>query len=119
MVHSIVLSKDGRTIADIKASYLVQAGYEYQPLAECMAYLIWKGQKRAVTCDAPRVASGTDSKPVVIEDPGAKNRAGAPHQHQAMHEEAEYRAPQYQQHATMADISKVGRTARWVDSGKL
>lgn len=119
LMHSIVLSKDGRTIADIKASDLVQAGYEYQPLAECMAYLSWKGQKRAVTCDAPRVASGTDSKPVVIEDPAARYRAGAQHQSQAMQEEAEYRPPQYQQHATMADISKVGRTARLVDSGRL
>ncbi len=119
LMHSIVLSKDGRTIADIKASDLVQAGYEYQPLAECMAYLSWKGQKRAITCDAPRVASGTDTKPVVIEDPAARNRAGAQHQPQATQEEAEYRAPQYQQHATMADISRVGRTARLVDSGKL
>lgn len=119
LMHSIVLSKDGRTIADIKASDLVQAGYEYQPLAECMAYLSWKGQKRAVTCDAPRVASGTDSKPVVIEEPAAKNRAGAQHQPQAMQEQSEYRAPQYQQQATLADISKAGRTARLVETGAL
>ena len=119
LVHSIVLSKDGHAIAEIRASDLQKAGYEFKPLAECMAYLTWNGTTRPITCDAPRVASGTESRPVVIEDPAARYRSSAENVSAHQVESAEYRAPQYQQHATMQDISKAGRTARLVEAGSL
>lgn len=119
IVHQIVLSKDGHAIADIRASDLVQAGYEFRPLAECMGYLTWKNTTRSITCDAPRIAAGSESRPVVIEDPAARYRAGHSASATSSLEDVEYRAPSYQQQATISDISKAGRTARLVDSGSL
>lgn len=123
--YTFVISDGTRRMFDLNSDDMKAAGYQVAYKAHCIAQLSWEGGgSRMVTCDAPNAPAGTDNKPIVIDSGGGGRsdkplRTGAEPEHQAHQEVVEYRAPQYQQHATMADITKAGRTARLVDSGAL
>ena len=124
--YTFVISDGTRRLFDINSDDMKAAGYQVAYKAHCIAHLSWEGGgSRIVTCDAPNAPMGTDNKPIVVDTGGGGRsdrplRTGAqPDGAQQAQEQAEYRPPQYQQHATMADISKAGRTARLVESGRL
>lgn len=124
--YTFVVSDGTRRMFDLTSDDMKAAGYQVAYKAHCIAQLSWEGGgSRMVMCDAPNAPAGTDNKPIVIDSGGGGRsdrplRTGAqPEGTQQQLEQAEYRPPQYQQHATMADISKAGRTARLVDSGQL
>lgn len=124
--YTFVVSDGTRRLFDLNSDDMKAAGYQVAYKAHCIAHLSWEGGgSRMVTCDAPNAQAGTDNKPIVVDMGGGGRsdrplRTGAQSEGtQQQQEQAEYRPPQYQQHATMADISKAGRTARLVDSGRL
>lgn len=88
-IATFVVSSGGSRIVDITSAELVRVGYRWEPLTDCMGYLRWGSTVKAVTCDAPRLAAGTNDKPVVLyntpngNEPrssgsGASATAGAP-----------------------------------------
>lgn len=124
--YTFVVSDGTRRLFDLNSDDMKAAGYQVAYKAHCIANLSWEGGgSRMVTCDAPNAPAGTDNKPIVVDTGGGGRsdrplRTGAqPGGTQQQQEQAEYRPPQYQQQATLADISKAGRTARLVESGQL
>lgn len=71
LLYTFELSDKGQRILSMDSSQLQEAGYRYRHLAHCMGIISWQGVEKAVTCDAPRVTAGVESKPVVITDPRA------------------------------------------------
>lgn len=65
--YTFTVSSSGVRIFDTTAAELVAAGYVWRPLAECMGYLTWRSTVRPVTCDAPVIASGSRTAPVVMD----------------------------------------------------
>lgn len=73
------LSSGGQRILTLTSDDLKEAGYTYRHLAHCMGTLKWKdGKEMPVICDAPRLAAGMDSKPVVITDSSRGRGSSAP-----------------------------------------
>jgi zona occludens toxin len=67
LVNAFVVSASGVRQFDVLLADLKGAGYVYESLGECIGYLHWKTKTRTVTCDAPVLASGSSSAPVVID----------------------------------------------------
>lgn len=80
-VYRVSVALGQRVFFDTTSADLEKAGYEFKPVAECMALVTWDGKTRPVTCDAPITNVGTESRPIVISD-GANAKvatgAGAP-----------------------------------------
>jgi zona occludens toxin len=68
-LYSFAVSASGTRIADTTSDELTRAGYKWEPLAECMGVLRWKGVAKAITCDAPAIPQGSKQEPVVIAVP--------------------------------------------------
>lgn len=78
-VYTFAVSSGGRRVFDVTAAELVEAGYDWKPLAQCMGYLTWKKSTRSVTCDAPTLATGSTSAPVVMDlNSGARSDTARP-----------------------------------------
>jgi zona occludens toxin len=65
-IATFVVSSGGTRIVDITSAELVRVGYKWEALTDCVGYLRWGSTVKAVTCDAPRNAAGTNDKPVVL-----------------------------------------------------
>lgn len=123
--YTFVISDGTRRMFDLTSDDMKAAGYQVAYKAHCIAQLSWEGGgSRMVTCDAPNASAGTDNKPIVIDSGGGGRsdkplRTGVQPEEGHPQEVAEYRAPQYQQHATMAGITKAAKTARLAETGSL
>lgn len=71
IVYTLSVSSGGRVIFETDSHQLQKAGYAFHPVAECMAFVAWKGKDRAVVCDVPRLQQGSNERPIVV-DTGAK-----------------------------------------------
>lgn len=67
IVHTFAVSAGGMRQFNVVSADLVASGYRWQPLADCIGYLTFEGKTRAVTCDSPRMAAGSDNAPVVMD----------------------------------------------------
>lgn len=67
-VYRLSVAQGSRVHFDVNSAELVEAGYAFKLLADCMAMLTWEGKTRPVTCDAPVSNAGTEAKPVVVTD---------------------------------------------------
>lgn len=65
--YAFVVSKNGSRIFDLSLKDLEAAGYKFLPLGDCAGVLRFAGKDRAVICDAPAMAAGSNEKPVVID----------------------------------------------------
>jgi zona occludens toxin len=71
--YAFVVSKNGSRIFDLTLKDLEAAGYKFLPLGDCAGILRFAGKDRPVICDAPAMAAGTNSKPVVIDSSGGNH----------------------------------------------
>lgn len=76
VVHTFAVSGGGVRQFDVVTADLVAAGYSWRSLADCMGYLVFEGKTRVVTCDAPRLSSGSDNTPVVMDFNSGKRSDG-------------------------------------------
>lgn len=76
-VYTFAVSGGGARLFTLVVADLLAAGYTWKPLGECMGYLTFEGKTRSITCDAPRLASGSDNAPVVM-DLGTAKRSDGP-----------------------------------------
>lgn len=67
VVYAFAVSDGGRRIGDLTSDDLKKAGYVWEPLTDCAGTLRWNGKPKAVTCDAPILASGSGQAPVVVD----------------------------------------------------
>ena len=106
-VYVFEVSAGAQRILTLTSNDLQEAGYKYQHLAHCMGMLQWKDSKAfPVVCDAPRLMSGVESKPVVITD---SSRGLASSRHTAAPVETDYPHP----------LTAASKTERLVLSGAL
>lgn len=75
LVYMFEVSANGQRIGTTDDVQLAKAGYRYTHLAECAGVIHWHGEDRPITCDAPRLTQGMDSKPIVVSE---ARMAGAP-----------------------------------------
>ncbi len=68
LVYMFEVSANGQRIGTTDNVQLAKAGYSYTHLAECAGVLNWHGEDRPVTCDAPRLTQGVESKPIVVSE---------------------------------------------------
>ena len=69
-MYVFAVSQAGLTIATVTDQELRQAGFRLKPLTECVVAVRWPPEPyHSVTCDAPRVAAGHDSNPIVLQGP--------------------------------------------------
>lgn len=52
----LALSRTGAVFRELEADELVAAGYRWEPVNECFAWLHWGKTQRAVLCDRPQVS---------------------------------------------------------------
>lgn len=106
-VYVFEVSAGSQRILTLTSTDLQEAGYKYQHMAHCMGMLQWKDSKAfPVVCDAPRLTSGVESKPVVITD---SSRGLASSRHMATPVETDYPHP----------FTAASKTERLVLSGAL
>jgi zona occludens toxin len=68
-VHEhFAVSMNGQRVFDMSAEDLKRAGYTWRRLADCAGTLTYGTSSRAVTCDAPVLAQGSENKPVVLAE---------------------------------------------------
>lgn len=67
-IYRVSVSMGARVFFDTTSAELEKAGYKFDPVAECMAMVTWDGKTRSVTCDAPIVNAGTETRPVVVSN---------------------------------------------------
>lgn len=65
-LYTFAVSDGGRVITDLTSEDLKRAGYRWEPLTDCAGTLHWRSKSRALTCDAPALAVGTQKAPVVL-----------------------------------------------------
>ena len=75
-IYSFAVSMGGQRIFDLRLVDLERSGYTFEPLGECAGMLRWKTKVFPVTCDAPVLAQGSQSVPVVIDS--ATGRSSVP-----------------------------------------
>lgn len=68
LVYMFEVSANGQRIGTTDNVQLAKAGYSYTHLAECAGVLNWHGEDRPITCDAPRLTQGVESKPIVVSE---------------------------------------------------
>lgn len=71
VIFTFTISKGGMRIIDLTQQDVIDAGYTWRPTGHCSGVLEWKGTRKAVTCDAPRLASGDRERPHVVLVPGS------------------------------------------------
>lgn len=76
LVYMFEVSANGQRIGTTDNVQLAKAGYSYTHLAECAGVLNWHGEDRPITCDAPRLTQGVESKPIVVSE--TRMAGGAP-----------------------------------------
>lgn len=109
-VYIFEVAKDNQRIFTSDSIQLAQAGYRFKPLGECMGILTYEDVSRPVSCDAPRIASGHDNKPIVITDPAARvTGPAAPAAHAPREPEPDYPHP----------FTAASKTARLAGGGVL
>jgi len=69
VLYAFVVSESGRRISEVSSDDLVQAGYRWEPMTDCVGVLRWQGSSKAVTCDAPMIPQGSREQPVVVAVP--------------------------------------------------
>lgn len=77
-LHTFAVSSGGARIFDTTQTDLIASGYAWKSLGECMGYLTYKTTVRTVTCDPPKLGSGTNNAPVVIADGSRRSSADKP-----------------------------------------
>lgn len=75
---TFVVSGDGRRIYDVTSVELEEAGYTWKRLGYCMGWLTYNGSRRAVTCDAPAIADGSQGRPVVFDSGTGRSSESRP-----------------------------------------
>lgn len=68
VLYMFDVAAGGQRISTTDSVQLAKAGYVYTHLAECAGLLNWHGEDRPITCDAPRLAQGVESKPIVVSE---------------------------------------------------
>ncbi len=68
VVYMFDVAMNGQRIGTTDSVQLAKIGYVYRHLAECAGVLDWHGDERPITCDAPRLTQGQDSRPIVVSD---------------------------------------------------
>lgn len=68
LVYMFEVVANGQRIGTTDSIELAKIGYRYTHLAECAGLLNWHGEDRPITCDAPRLAQGVESKPIVVSE---------------------------------------------------
>lgn len=76
MLYMFEVAMNGQRIGTTDSVQLAKAGYSYTHLAECAGVLDWHGDQRPVTCDAPRLTQGVESKPIVVSETRASVAGG-------------------------------------------
>lgn len=67
---------------DVISSELIKSGYTWEPMGDCIGYLRWGTKTRTVMCDAPVIASGSATAPVVMDmSSGARSDTGRTSSH--------------------------------------
>lgn len=77
-IYSFAVSAAGQRVFDVQHADLVDAGYSWKPLSECMGYLTYKNVVRTVTCDPPATSRGSNSAPIVVADGSRRSSAERP-----------------------------------------
>ena len=70
VIFTFTVSKGGTRIVDLTQQDVTDAGYTWRSTGHCSGVLEWKGMRKAVTCDAPRLAAGDNQRPHVVVVPG-------------------------------------------------
>jgi zona occludens toxin len=70
-IYVLTVSDKGRRLFDMTAQDLKDAGYSYEALNACAGYVRRGSKARAVTCDAPILAAGSNDRPIVVGQPVA------------------------------------------------
>lgn len=86
-VFSFEVAKDGQRLFTTDNHQLSAAGYSYRHLSDCMGILTFDGKDSPITCDAPRLASGLETKPHVITEPSAREASSAPSDVKLVHDD--------------------------------
>ena len=73
LLYMFEVAANGQRISTTDSVQLATIGYVYTHLAECAGVLNWHGDERPITCDAPRLTQGVDSKPIVVSDARAQS----------------------------------------------
>ncbi|MFS2047854.1 zonular occludens toxin domain-containing protein [Variovorax sp. Varisp41] len=82
VVYSFALSASGAVFAQITSDDLVAAGYTWDARGDCVGYLRWRGDARAVICDAPVRQAGSPDKPIVMNGGYSSDGRIVPPSHQ-------------------------------------
>ena len=69
VLYTFAVSNSNTRLGQVTSDDLKSVGYVWQPLTDCSGTLRWKGNAKAITCDAPAVAEGSSGAPVVITVP--------------------------------------------------
>lgn len=69
VLYTFAVSSSNTRLGQVTSDDLRRIGYVWQPLTDCSGTLRWKGNAKAITCDAPAVAEGSSGAPVVITLP--------------------------------------------------
>lgn len=75
VLYMFEVAMGGQRISTTDSDQLAKVGYVYRHLAECAGVLDWHGQQRPITCDAPRLTLGAESKPIVMTEPRMSSAA--------------------------------------------
>ncbi|MEJ7685540.1 MAG: zonular occludens toxin domain-containing protein [Variovorax sp.] len=75
VIFTFTVSKGSTRILDLTEPDLIAAGYTWHPTGHCTGVLKWRDTRKAVTCDAPRLAAGDNERPHVVAVPGVQPKA--------------------------------------------
>ena len=73
VLYTFAVSSASTRLGQVTSDDLKSIGYVWQPLTDCSGTLRWKGNAKAITCDAPAVAEGSTGAPVVITLPAGSS----------------------------------------------
>lgn len=68
VLHTFALSASGAVFAQVTSDELKAVGYDWEPKTDCMGFLRWHGEARALICDAPQRQVGSPDRPLVLRD---------------------------------------------------
>jgi len=66
IVYTFAVAISGAVQTQLTSDELVKVGYQWNPRSDCVGFLAWGKDVRAVVCDAPVRQSGAPDKPVVL-----------------------------------------------------
>lgn len=66
IVHTFAISSGGFRLFELQEKELISAGYKFRPLGECSGLLTFASKTVSLICDAPTVASGRNTAPLVM-----------------------------------------------------